>query len=102
MPTLYDEHETVIYPGRGKYSRNAKAKIAERAAYVRNDEGQLVVYVPESPHTLVPSEHPPSKMMHALSSAEPNALVADSAFTLTSLKSVSKPMRANWSPTCVN
>jgi len=51
MPTLYDEHETVIYPGRGKYSRNAKAKIAERAAYVRNDEGQLVVYVPETQRT---------------------------------------------------
>lgn len=48
MATLYDEQGTEIYAGRGKYSRNARTKIAERAAYVRNDEGNLVVYVPET------------------------------------------------------
>ena len=47
MATLYDEQGTEIYAGRGKYSRKARAKIAERAAYIRNDEGNLVVYVPE-------------------------------------------------------
>ena len=47
MATLYDEEGTEIYAGRGKYSRRARAKIAERAAYIRNDEGNLVVYVPE-------------------------------------------------------
>jgi len=54
MATLYDEHGTEIYAGRGKYSRNARTKIAERAAYVRNDEGQLVVYVPENENEEAP------------------------------------------------
>jgi hypothetical protein len=54
MPELYDEQEELIYSGRGKYSRRAKAMIAERSAYVRNDEGQLVVYVPENEHDETP------------------------------------------------
>jgi hypothetical protein len=54
MPELYNEHEERIYSGRGKYSRRAKAMIAERSAYVRNDEGQLVVYVPENEHDETP------------------------------------------------
>ena len=54
MPELYNEQEELIYSGRGKYSRRAKAMIAERTAYVRNDEGQLVVYVPENEHDETP------------------------------------------------
>lgn len=54
MATLYDEQGTEIYAGRGKYSRNARTKIAERAAYVRNDEGNLVVYVPENENEEAP------------------------------------------------
>ena len=55
MPKMYNEDGDVIYAGRGKRSRTARALIAERKAYVRNDEGQLVVYVPEDPGTSDPA-----------------------------------------------
>ena len=55
MPKMYNEDGEVIYAGRGKRSRTARALIAERKAYVRNDEGQLVVYVPEDPGTSDPA-----------------------------------------------
>ncbi|NCG00729.1 MAG: hypothetical protein GWP25_02930 [Euryarchaeota archaeon] len=47
MATLYDEQGTQIYAGRGKYSRRARNMIEQRAAYMRNEDEQLVVYVPE-------------------------------------------------------
>ena len=47
MATLYDEQGTQIYAGRGKYSRRARNMIEQRAAYRRNEDNQLVVYVPE-------------------------------------------------------
>ena len=50
MPKMYNEDGEVIYAGRGKRSFRARALIAQRKAYVRNAEGQLVVYVPEITH----------------------------------------------------
>ena len=47
MAVIYDENGTQIYAGRGKYSRRARSMIEGRDAYVHNDEGHLVVYVPE-------------------------------------------------------
>ena len=47
MATLYDEKGTEIYAGRGKYSRHARRMIEQRAAYKRNEDGQLMVYVPK-------------------------------------------------------
>ena len=47
MAILYDEQGTQIYAGRGKYSRRARTMIEQRAAYRRNEDEQLVVYVPE-------------------------------------------------------
>lgn len=47
MAILYDEQGTQIYAGRGKYSRRARNMIAQRAAYQRNSDNQLVVYVPD-------------------------------------------------------
>ena len=46
MAILLDEQGTEIYAGRGKYSRHARTMIEQRKAYVRNDEGDLSVYVP--------------------------------------------------------
>ena len=54
MPKMYNEEGEVIYAGRGKRSRNARTLIAQRKAYIHNDEGQLVVYVPEDPGTSDP------------------------------------------------
>ena len=54
MPELYDEQEKLIYSGRGKYSRRARAMIEQRTAFIRNNEGQLVVYVPENEHEETP------------------------------------------------
>ena len=54
MPKMYNEDGEVIYAGRGKRSR-ARALIAQRKAYVRNAEGQLVVYVPEITHASEPA-----------------------------------------------
>ncbi|MBT5392116.1 MAG: hypothetical protein HOL22_07225 [Euryarchaeota archaeon] len=48
MATLYDIRGTQIYAGRGKYSRRARSMIEQRTAYKHNDEGNLVVYVPEN------------------------------------------------------
>ena len=47
MAVIYDENGAQIYAGRGKYSRRARSMIEGRDAYVHNDEGHLVVYVPE-------------------------------------------------------
>ena len=55
MPKMYNEDGEVIYAGRGKRSFRARALIAQRKAYVRNDEGQLVVYVPEITHASEPA-----------------------------------------------
>ena len=55
MPKMYNEDGEVIYAGRGKRSFRARALIAQRKAYVRNDEGQLVVYVPEITHASQPA-----------------------------------------------
>ena len=55
MPKMYNEEGEVIYAGRGKRSRNARTLIAQRKAYIHNDEGQLVVYVPEDPGTSDPA-----------------------------------------------
>ena len=46
MAILYDKKGGEIYAGRGKYSRRARQMIQQRSAYVRNDEGNLIVYVP--------------------------------------------------------
>ena len=48
MAILYDIEGTEIYAGRGKYSRRARIMIDERVAYKRDDEGNLVVHVPEN------------------------------------------------------
>ena len=55
MPKMYNEDGEVIYAGRGKRSFRARALIAQRKAYVRNAEGQLVVYVPEITHASEPA-----------------------------------------------
>ena len=55
MPKMYNEDGDVIYAGRGKRSRNARTLIAQRKAYIHNDEGQLVVYVPDAPSTNDPA-----------------------------------------------
>ena len=55
MPKMYNEDGEVIYAGRGKRSFRARALIAQRKAYVRNAEGQLVVYVPEITHASEPT-----------------------------------------------
>ena len=55
MTKMYNEDGDVIYAGRGKRSFRARALIAQRKAYVRNAEGQLVVYVPEITHASVPA-----------------------------------------------
>ena len=55
MPTLYDEQGTEIYAGRGKYSRRARSMIEQRSAYTRNDEGNLVVYVPDETQPVAPT-----------------------------------------------
>ena len=55
MPKMYNEDGDVIYAGRGKRSFRARALIAQRKAYVRNAEGQLVVYVPEITHATEPA-----------------------------------------------
>jgi len=52
---MYNEDGEVIYAGRGKRSFRARALIAQRKAYVRNAEGQLVVYVPEITHASEPA-----------------------------------------------
>ena len=52
---MYNEDGEVIYAGRGKRSFRARALIAQRKAYVRNAEDQLVVYVPENPDTSDPA-----------------------------------------------
>ena len=51
---MYNEDGEVIYAGRGKRSFRSRALIAQRKAYIRNDEGQLVVYVPEITHASEP------------------------------------------------
>ena len=48
MAILYDIEGTEIYAGRGKYSRRARSMIEDRVAYKRDDEGNLVVHVPEN------------------------------------------------------
>jgi len=48
MAILYDIEGTEIYAGRGKYSRRARSMIADRIAYKHNDEGNLVVHVPDN------------------------------------------------------
>ena len=55
MPILYDEQGTEIYAGRGKYSRRARSMIEQRSAYTRNDEGNLVVYVPDETQPVAPT-----------------------------------------------
>ena len=57
MPKMYNEDGEVIYAGRGKRSFRARALIAQRKAYIRNDEGQLVVYVPEITHASEPARN---------------------------------------------
>src|SRR6056300_1566220 len=55
MPKMYNEDGEVIYAGRGKRGFRARALIAQRKAYIHNDEGQLVVYVPDEPGTSDPA-----------------------------------------------
>ncbi len=51
MAILYDIEGTEIYAGRGKYSRRARTMIEQRNAYKHNDEGNLVVHVPDNQPT---------------------------------------------------
>ena len=51
MAILYDIEGTEIYAGRGKYSRRARSMIQDRVAYKHNDEGNLVVHVPDNQPT---------------------------------------------------
>ena len=71
MAILYDIEGTEIYAGRGKYSRRARSMIQDRVAYKHNDEGNLVVHVPDN--NLLPQyELLPLMKMHTNSSVMHN------------------------------
>jgi len=48
MAILYDIEGTEIYAGRGKYSRRARSMIKDQITYKLNNEGNLVVHVPDN------------------------------------------------------